>query len=103
MITSVLTALLFVSQLTINVADTVPTLHVEPTCRAESSAIDSNPQGCLQDEQDAKANLVKEWRQFHDADKNTCVGLSESGGNESYVELLTCLEMMTDARTSPTE
>jgi hypothetical protein len=103
MIASALTALLLGSQLTINVADNVPKLDVGPTCRMESSAIQSDAQSCMKDEQDAREQLVKQWTQFHSADKSTCVGLTETGGSSSYVELLTCLEMSSDARKSPAE
>jgi hypothetical protein len=104
MIASAFTALLLGSQLTINVvADTVPKLDVGPTCREESAAIQSDAQSCMKDEQDAREQLVKQWTQFHSADKSTCVGLTETGGSSSYVELLTCLEMSSDARKSPAE
>jgi hypothetical protein len=103
MITSIFTALLLGTQLTIVVADNVPKLDVAPSCRMESAAVQTGVQGCMKDEQDAHEQLVKEWVQFQGADKNTCVGLTETGGSSSYVELLTCLEMLSDARKYPSE
>ena len=50
---------------------------------------------CTKDETDAKNELAKRWPQFHASDKQSCVGESSIGGGESYVELLTCLEMST--------
>jgi hypothetical protein len=103
MIAWTVTALLLGTQLTIDVADNVPKLDVAPTCRMESAVIETSTQGCMKDEQDAHEQLVKEWTQFQIADKNTCVGSTETGGSLSYVELLTCLEMLSDARKSPSE
>jgi hypothetical protein len=48
---------------------------------------------CAKDEIDAKNELDKRWPQFGASDKQTCVGESSIGGDQSYVELLTCLEM----------
>ena len=48
---------------------------------------------CTKDETDAKNELAKRWSQFGASDKQTCVGESGIGGAQSYVELLTCLEM----------
>ena len=48
---------------------------------------------CTKDETDAKNELDQSWPQFGASDKQTCVGESSIGGGQSYVELLTCLEM----------
>jgi hypothetical protein len=103
MMASALTALVFGSQLAFKVADNVPNLDVTATCRMESYQIEADAQGCMKDEQDAHEQLVKEWTQFQSADRNTCVALTETGGSASYIELLTCLEMARDARSSPSE
>jgi hypothetical protein len=101
MIASALATLLLGSQLSLNAANNVPKLDVAPTCRMESSQIETDAQSCMKDEQDARGQLVRQWTQFHNADKDTCVGLTETGGSSSYVELLTCLEMASEARKSP--
>jgi hypothetical protein len=82
-------------------SDSVPTFDPGPSCRAGAqSGVDLQPNvsGCVQDEEQAKASLVKEWQQFSRNDKNTCVAEAESGGPRSYIELLTCLEISRDAK-----
>jgi hypothetical protein len=103
MVASAFTALLLSSHVTLHVSDAVPKLDVGPTCRMESAAIDTGAQSCMKDEQDAQEQLVKGWARFNALDKNTCVALTQTGGSASYVELLTCLEMSRDARSSPAE
>jgi hypothetical protein len=48
---------------------------------------------CAKDETDAKNELDKRWPQFGVSNKQTCIGESSVGAGQSYVELLTCLEM----------
>jgi hypothetical protein len=48
---------------------------------------------CAEDETDAKNELPKRWFQFGASQKDAYVGESSIGGGQSYVELLTCLEM----------
>jgi hypothetical protein len=43
--------------------------------------------------------LAKEWSSFTPADKVACTNESKMGGESSYTELLTCLEMARDVRT----
>ena len=45
------------------------------------------------DETDAKNELTKRWSQFGASEKRSCIGEASTGGDKSYVELLTCLEM----------
>ena len=79
------------------VADKVPELKFEPSCRAAMQATvgpgSRNENACLQDERAAKASLQKEWSQFSADQKGHCLRLLQAGGNPSYVELLTCAEM----------
>jgi hypothetical protein len=42
--------------------------------------------------------LVKQWSTFMPADKTSCVNESRMGGESSYTELITCLEMARDVR-----
>jgi hypothetical protein len=42
--------------------------------------------------------LVKEWSTFAAPDKVACTKESRTGGEASYTELLTCLEMARDVR-----
>jgi hypothetical protein len=81
-------------------SDSLPTFDPAPSCRAGAQSgvdIQPNVSGCVQDEEQAKASLVKEWEQFSQNDKSTCVAEAESGVPRSYIELLTCLEISRDA------
>jgi hypothetical protein len=53
---------------------------------------------CLADETAARDTLKQNWANYSATDKFQCVGMTETGGPESYVELLSCLEVMRDAR-----
>ena len=87
-------------------SDSVPTFDPRPSCRAGAQTgveLQPNAAGCVQDEEQARASLVKEWRQFSRNDKNSCVAEAESGGPQSYIELQTCLEVGRDAKGMQTE
>jgi hypothetical protein len=81
-------------------ADSVPNFSVEPFCRAVASR--AAPVGdagiCIRKEMEAKDQLAKEWTQFAAADKSHYLQLSTIGGDPTYTELLTCLELERDAR-----
>jgi hypothetical protein len=82
-------------------SDSVPTFDPGPSCRAGAQTgveLQPNAAGCVQDEERARASLIKEWRQFSPNDKNSCVAEAESGGPQSYIELQTCLEVGRDAK-----
>jgi hypothetical protein len=101
-------ALALGSQLFIAVADTVPNLKVEQTCRAQGARTDAlggsqgalggTVESCLRSEQTARDKLRTEWGQFTAADRTRCTATSTMGGEPSYVELLTCLETTKQAR-----
>jgi hypothetical protein len=98
--------LLIGAHLVIAVADPVPRLNVEPSCRAAASGsigIKQDKNVCLEDENTAREQIVKEWSQFAPADRTSCTRLSNTGGTPTYTELLTCLEMARDARKLPKE
>lgn len=85
-------------------ADRVPTLNINPGCRAAATAgvtASRNTDACLHDEQDAQAKLKKEWSQFTRAQRQRCTSLTRLGGPPSYVELLTCLELAKQADNLP--
>jgi hypothetical protein len=86
------------------VADRVPKLNIEPSCRAAtSSAVSANrtEEACKQDEQRARGKLEEQWASFEPAQKARCTSLSHRGGSPSYVELLTCLELAQSAKELP--
>ena len=49
------------------------------------------------DEREAKDLLTKTWSQYSRAHKTQCVGMTSKGGQSSYVELISCLDIMKDA------
>ena len=89
------------------VADSVPTLNVEQVCQGiaqqggvsfHDTDISEEKKNCLDSEQAIRDELVKEWSSFSSADKTACTNESRMGGDSSYTELLTCLEMARDVR-----
>ena len=77
-------------------ADRLPAFDIARNCRAEvASAGIEKVAGCTKDETDAKNELTKRWSQFDASAKKSCIGEADIGGDKSYVELLTCLEMAT--------
>jgi hypothetical protein len=86
------------------IADAVPKLNYEPNCRAATKAGEGLGQGldasfsrCMAEEEKARATLEKEWTKFTVSSRSSCAGMSSTMGIQSYVELLTCLEMERDA------
>jgi hypothetical protein len=74
-------------------ADRIPAFDIVRNCSAEVAAAGTETADCTKDETDAKNELDKRWPRFGASDKRACVGESSIGGTQSYVELLTCLEM----------
>jgi hypothetical protein len=81
-------------------ADDLPKLDVTETCNA-AAFVDRNKIACLEDELSAQSALVQKWSKYSASDKAECVGTVKTGGPSSYVELLSCLEAMRDARGLP--
>ncbi|WP_128970962.1 hypothetical protein [Bradyrhizobium tropiciagri] len=73
--------------------DRIPAFDIVRNCSAEVAAVGTEIADCAKDETDAKNELDRRWREFAASNKQTCVGESSSGGTQSYVELLICLEM----------
>jgi hypothetical protein len=95
------------SLVTLAAAESVPSLNVEPSCRAaaDSAAMGSVAGGnvrdlasCMRDENEARDQLAKEWSQFPPNERERCTSETKTGGSPSYVELLVCLEMIRDAK-----
>jgi hypothetical protein len=92
--------IVFGSQLVIAVADGVPTIDIQNTCKA-AAAVTLGPSAqtdiniCLSSEQKARDQLVKDWAQYAAADKTRCVQSGPRVYLPSYIEWLTCLEMET--------
>ena len=77
----------------------VPSLNLSGTCRAldrKDFSIQIDPQRCLKTENEARAKLVEDWAKYSAADRSLCTQTARMGGVESYVQLLTCLELQHD-------
>jgi hypothetical protein len=77
----------------------VPTVDIATTCRESEKALTNifGPEtqqtfgSCMKSEGDARAEIVKNWRNYPSAGRQRCV--NTTGYMPSYVEWLTCLEM----------
>ncbi|NEU97486.1 hypothetical protein [Bradyrhizobium uaiense] len=75
-------------------ADRVPPFDIVRNCGAEVAAAGTESvASCTKDETDAMNELDKRWTEFSASNKQACVEEASLGGEQSYVELLTCLEM----------
>src|SRR6516162_2106388 len=82
-------------------ADSPPVLKVESSCEAAGRGavvLGRNKEACLADETTAQDTLKQNWSKYAASDKNECVGMVKTGGPPSYVELLSCVEILRDAR-----
>src|SRR6516162_3793709 len=86
-------------------SDQIPVLDVNPVCHGIASQSEfevglqqTNFEQCVQSEQATRDQLKKEWSSFSTADKSHCVALAKTGGESSYTELITCMEMARDVR-----
>jgi hypothetical protein len=86
-------------------SDDILTLDVGPVCRGIASQSEleaglqrTNSEQCVQSEQAVRDQIKKEWSTFSTADKTHCVALAKTGGESSYTELITCMEMARDVR-----
>src|SRR3974390_918411 len=104
-------ALLLAASLIIPV-DNVPSLNVEQVCEgiAQQGGVsfrDPNiaveKKNCLDSEHATRDELAKQWPSFSATDKAACTSESTMGGESSYTELLTCLEMARDVRALHSE
>jgi len=105
-------ALILGVHLIMPVSDGVPTLNVEQVCQGiaqqggvsfHDTDIADEKKNCLDSEQAVRDELVKQWSSFSPADKTACTNESKMGGESSYTELLTCLEMARDVRNMRNE
>lgn len=82
-------------------ADSPPKLNVSPSCDAAARGAISagrDKDACLADERTAESVLNQNWPKYNATDKTQCIGNVKTGGPASYVELLSCLEIMRDAK-----
>jgi hypothetical protein len=100
-------ALLLGMSLVIPVVDRVPSLNVEQVCEgiAQQGGVsfhDPNiaveKKNCLDSEHAIRDEIAKQWGSFSASDRTACTNEATMGGESSYTELLTCLEMARDVR-----
>src|SRR5262249_11351738 len=53
---------------------------------------------CMKAEQNDRQTMINEWSTFSADDRRHCVSEATMGGESSYTDLLTCLEMARDVR-----
>jgi hypothetical protein len=78
-----------------------PTLQVGTSCEAAgqgSVVLGRDKKACLADETTAQDTLKQNWSRYAASDKSDYVGMVKTGGPPSYVELLSCVEILRDAR-----
>jgi hypothetical protein len=71
----------------------VPNFDIRSSCRGAKDVLTGSPGNCLADEETARGELAKGWTQYPSMERARCTELSGMKGFQSYVELLTCLEM----------
>src|SRR6516225_2514886 len=95
------------AHLALPVSDGVPVLNVQQVCQGitqqggvsfHDTDVADEKKYCLDSEQAVRDQLIKQWSSFSASDKSDCTKESEMGGESSYTELLTCLEMARDVR-----
>ena len=79
----------------------LPKLDVGSSCRAASDGTKASLDNCMAEEERARAKLAAEWGQVAVPERKHCTQLSSMVGFQSYVELLTCLDMAQEARNLP--
>lgn len=85
-------------------ADDVPKLDFTKSCRTDVAAYPGGGgnKACLTDEQQARKTLVRQWNQFGQDSRTRCTRMvTDMVGSQSYVELLTCLQMARDVKGLP--
>jgi hypothetical protein len=87
-------------------ADQYPTLNVAPLCHGITEQSDLQEgfrnvtfDECMKDEQEDRQTMIKEWPTFSTGDRTHCIAEATMGGESSYTELITCLEMARDVKT----
>jgi hypothetical protein len=90
-------------------SDKVPELRAQALCQSTTAtdkamglALAQSFEDCMRDENAAQAQLTTLWSSTVISVRDTCEGEAMAGGIESYVDLLTCIQM-TDMANSVTK
>jgi hypothetical protein len=85
--------------------DRFPNLKVAPLCHGitDQSTLQLGFRtvtfaDCMKAEQEDRQTMIKEWSTFSSSDKQHCIAEATMGGESSYTDLVTCLEMARDVR-----
>jgi hypothetical protein len=86
-------------------SDEYPTLNVAPLCHGITEQSDLQEgfrsvsfDECMKAEKTDRETMINEWSSFSASDRTHCVAEVTMGGESSYTDLLTCLEMARDVR-----
>lgn len=86
-------------------SDRFPELNVAPLCHGitDQSTLQLGFRTvtfdeCMKAEQEDRQTMIKEWSTFSSSERQHCVAEATMGGESSYTDLLTCLEMARDVR-----
>jgi hypothetical protein len=79
----------------IAVSDAAPRLDIEKECRFEGGSSEIFNR-CMRDENEAQKEVEALWPKVSSTDRSVCVSEATSSGYQSYIELVTCLEMARD-------
>ena len=89
------------------VSDRIPELNVEGLCKATTAAdkamglvLAQSYEACMRDETTARQQLTAIWQANRSPVRDNCEGEAVAGGSQSYVDLLTCIQMTDDANPS---
>lgn len=93
-------ALLGSQSVMIPVSDRVPHLKVEALCKETSAtdkamglALAQSFEACMRDETAAQQQLTAIWQANPGSARESCEGEATVGDSQSYVDLLTCLQV----------
>ena len=94
--------------LVIRVADVVPVINVEKTCKeaaasdkAANLALPQSVEECMSDENAARQRLAGIWLNYSASIRDRCAQEATLVGTGSYVELLICMQMADPANSLP--
>jgi hypothetical protein len=85
-------------------ADDVPKLDFSKSCRADVAAYPGGGgnKACIREEERARKTLVSQWKRFSPQSRARCTSMvTDIVGDQSYIELLTCLQMARDVQSLP--
>ena len=81
-------------------ANEPPKYDVAQICRGGSGQVITYDE-CVKSEQEAHAQLEKQWADFNRSNTADCIKETTLPGGRSYVELLTCLQIAKREKTAP--